>query len=477
METNVKSKTVRSIRKLDLMYGPDQQLYYISGNGGLVAVYVKQSGQTDKTYYVCKDHLGSIVKLVDISGTEVFKASYDAWGNRTVANNTFAFRRGYTGHEHLAEFGLINMNGRVYDPVLGRFLSPDPFVQVPDFSQSYNRYSYCLNNPLRYTDPNGEFFFLIPYMGFSPNGGVEFGISAGIGIPNGLSAQISLGYGTANKDFTATVGVSYGGVSAYAGYNTQAGFIAGAGYGFGGSSAGNFNISTNTTSFGVNYSSSGGFGANFGGMQYSQYGGLSANPSVGVSYPFTTGAYGTYNITESDNKEWIGEPLTYNNETAEAFMKLNNLKRDGFDNLYANGTLASDNYSNADGSVYYTDSEGGKRKTWGAARLRGKKYIFWGKQQIDMYLYKNAFRSPETLYLTIGHELVHVGLYNLGITNNLHNHEVTAYSWSVLQAATWGLPTFLETYTAMMNFHIGKGGKPYPYNTMVPISPTRPIKP
>jgi hypothetical protein len=47
------------------------------------------------------------------------------------------------------------MNGRVYDSWLGRFLSPDPFVQSPGFSQSYNRYSYCLNNPLRYTDPSG----------------------------------------------------------------------------------------------------------------------------------------------------------------------------------------------------------------------------------------------------------------------------------------------------------------------------------
>jgi hypothetical protein len=47
------------------------------------------------------------------------------------------------------------LNGRVYDPWLGRFLSPDPFVQSPSYSQSYNRYSYCLNNPLRYTDPSG----------------------------------------------------------------------------------------------------------------------------------------------------------------------------------------------------------------------------------------------------------------------------------------------------------------------------------
>jgi RHS repeat-associated protein len=58
-------------------------------------------------------------------------------------------------------FGLINMNARLYDPVLGRFLSPDPYVQAPDFSQNFNRYSYSLNNPLKYTDPSGEFFSTI----------------------------------------------------------------------------------------------------------------------------------------------------------------------------------------------------------------------------------------------------------------------------------------------------------------------------
>ncbi len=48
------------------------------------------------------------------------------------------------------------MNGRLYDPVVGRFLSADPVVQDPSFTQSLNRYSYCLNNPLKFTDPTGN---------------------------------------------------------------------------------------------------------------------------------------------------------------------------------------------------------------------------------------------------------------------------------------------------------------------------------
>ncbi|MDJ0947274.1 MAG: RHS repeat-associated core domain-containing protein, partial [Kiloniellales bacterium] len=75
--------------------------------------------------------------------------------------------RGFTGHEHLDAVGLIHMNGRVYDPVLGRFLSADPFVPSPTATQSFNRYSYVGNNPLSYTDPTG----LVPDAGeMGPHG-------------------------------------------------------------------------------------------------------------------------------------------------------------------------------------------------------------------------------------------------------------------------------------------------------------------
>ena len=94
--------------------------------------------------------------------------SYDAWG-RLRNPSTFALYtptnepdlylgRGYCGHEHLTGLGLINMNARLYDPLLGRFLSPDPYVQAPEHSQSFNRYSYCMNNPLKYNDRSGELF-------------------------------------------------------------------------------------------------------------------------------------------------------------------------------------------------------------------------------------------------------------------------------------------------------------------------------
>jgi len=139
-----------------------RHLHYISGGDGLAAIYVKYNNAPDSLYFIINDHLGSIVGAINSATGTVYKQNFDAWGRKrnpiTLSYTNipdFPFDRGYTGHEHLKRFGLINMNGRMYDPALCRFLSPDPFVQHPGFSQSYNRYTYCLNNPLKYTDPSG----------------------------------------------------------------------------------------------------------------------------------------------------------------------------------------------------------------------------------------------------------------------------------------------------------------------------------
>ena len=133
--------------------------YYIGSPNGLVAMVIGNN-----VYFTITDHLGSITGLVDQSCQNmVEEASFDAWGRRRNPS-TWTYEnipepdyltRGFTGHENLYQFGLINMNGRMYDPALGRFLSPDNYVQLPFHTQSYNRYSYVVNNPLRYVDPSG----------------------------------------------------------------------------------------------------------------------------------------------------------------------------------------------------------------------------------------------------------------------------------------------------------------------------------
>ncbi len=105
--------------------------------------------------------------LANEQGQVVERYAYDPWGNRRKPNDwsqpdtrtSWIINRGFTMHEHLDMFGIINMNGRVYDPLTSMFLSPDPFVQAPDNWLNFNRYSYCLNNPFSYTDPSGEFIF------------------------------------------------------------------------------------------------------------------------------------------------------------------------------------------------------------------------------------------------------------------------------------------------------------------------------
>ena len=133
--------------------GITREFYYLDGG-----VIIIKENDIFKPYLAFTDNLGSILSVVNENGEKVYNASYDAWGQQTVTVNVIDLHRGYTGHEMLPEFGLVNMNGRLYDPLLGRFLSPDNYVQLPDFSQNYNRYSYCLNNPLKYKDPSGELF-------------------------------------------------------------------------------------------------------------------------------------------------------------------------------------------------------------------------------------------------------------------------------------------------------------------------------
>lgn len=133
-------------------------------------VAVTENGAT--IYYdILRDYLGSITHVVNSSTNAlVAEYSYDAWGRQRDPISWVAYSpgsepslfvagRGFTGHEHLPWFNLINMNGRVYDALNGSFLSPDPVVQKPGNSQGYNRYSYCMNNPLRYIDPSGYTWF------------------------------------------------------------------------------------------------------------------------------------------------------------------------------------------------------------------------------------------------------------------------------------------------------------------------------
>lgn len=113
---------------------------------------------TGMTYFI-KDQLGSLRATLNERGDVLEHFDYDPWGKRRQTGTAayFSVRQGFTGHEHLDNLELIHMGGRVYSPTLARFVSPDPFIQYAGYSQSHNRYSYVLNNPMRLVDPSGYF--------------------------------------------------------------------------------------------------------------------------------------------------------------------------------------------------------------------------------------------------------------------------------------------------------------------------------
>ncbi|MCB0338808.1 MAG: RHS repeat-associated core domain-containing protein, partial [Bdellovibrionales bacterium] len=158
--------------------------HYIPAAGSMIAVFASSSDGSSDLRYLHRDHLGSLDVITDDSGVAIERLSYDPWGKRRSTDwaaldlaPQCSLAKGFTGHEHLDSVGLIHMQGRAYDPSIGRFLSADPLVQLPEFSQSLNRYSYVLNNPLTMTDPSGfgwfsKFFKGVQNFlkGFSKNG-------------------------------------------------------------------------------------------------------------------------------------------------------------------------------------------------------------------------------------------------------------------------------------------------------------------
>lgn len=170
--SNVRTKYYAKNYELIIQGATTKEIHYINAPDGLAAIYELKNGN-GSLYYTQTDYQGSLMMVVYINGTRKNDLSYDAWGNRRDPNTweqknatdfvnelntpTLITDRGYTLHEHLDVYGLINMNGRAYDQRMAQFLSPDPFVQAPENTQSYNRNAYCFNNPMKYTDPTGYF--------------------------------------------------------------------------------------------------------------------------------------------------------------------------------------------------------------------------------------------------------------------------------------------------------------------------------
>lgn len=243
--------------------GTVRHTHYIGGGTGVTAIYTEARSAvgaiTHTTRYVHKDHLGSVTSISESDGAVKERLSFDAWGRRRTLSyglngwtviyddpTSAETQRGFTGHEMLDSMGLVHMNGRVYDPLTGRFLSPDPFVQAPSDMQNLNRYSYVLNNPLSGTDPSGflgNFFKRIGRaIGKAVSGVANFVkdnwkpiVAIAAGIVTGGVALWALG------PTALTLGGAFGalaGTSATWSLTVYGAVVAGAGVGFGSAFAG-----------------------------------------------------------------------------------------------------------------------------------------------------------------------------------------------------------------------------------------------
>lgn len=169
-------------------YNRKRKLHYIYGGNGLAAICVIEGNGNPVVYGAYTDFQGSLVALTS-HNLLIEKYAYDPWGMRRDPDDwtkpdtrkanqrlsPYITDRGYTMHEHIPGTDLIDMNGRVYDCTTATFLTCDPYVQDPGNWLNHNPYTYCLNNPLKYTDPSGEFIQIL--VAAAIGGGLNLGIN------------------------------------------------------------------------------------------------------------------------------------------------------------------------------------------------------------------------------------------------------------------------------------------------------------
>lgn len=291
--------------------GTTERLYLGGDAYSAPMVYVKENSGIWNLYNIGRDYLGNINIIAKSDGQLVAEYSYDPWGRLRNPETLKIYLpgeepdlflgRGFAGHEHLTWFGLINMNARLYDPLVGRFLSADPYAYQDYATPGYNRYSYALNNPLRYVDPDGEFFLDIHIGADGFRLGIDiyiFKLAVSGDWHGNFNAYFMIGkefgQGNVTGSFGIKVGVTYScktrSTSVYA--SAEATLKVGA---FGFTAAVKYDsVEKLTTSLGMNFSK-GGFSGN-GSLSYSsKTGQITGEIKASFDRTFTSNSAGTDN--------------------------------------------------------------------------------------------------------------------------------------------------------------------------------------
>ena len=428
--------------------GQQKTLTYLSGPEGVFALHVKNPNGSENIRYIHKDHLGSWHTITDENSNLLQELSFDAWGNRRNPATWRAFNgtpptplfdRGFTGHEHLYAFSLINMNGRIYDPGIGRFLSPDPVLQFPNFTQGLNPYAYALNNPLRFVDPDGYSLagqiiattLVIALSGGNPIlGALIYSVVMTIdhAIEQGRNVNAGDLFGYFTKTFVMSA-ISMGATKSIGGYFDQ--------FERTGLRELRRALAHGTFNGAMRFAQGGKFEHGFMSGFVSSLGGsfMQAN-----SPNMSTGAQITMAAVIGGTAEKLGGGKFANGAVTGAYvMMFNHLSAqiekeidvnkfrekyfghvEGLRNLYTDEI--PDGYS-LEGNVFINN------RTRGGA---GGVTVYVGDGMSDVYLSPYAMKDVFVLYEVLGHEMIHVAHRNhFGVSHNSSHSEFAAYTWSM----------------------------------------------
>jgi RHS repeat-associated protein len=417
--------------------GKEKHLIYIGGSPyESNIVYVKNFEESSGSFkFLHKDYIGSILAISNEEGYRVEQRHYDAWGNLThlqIGNSKLAVGkasiailiemvgglltdRGYTSHEHFYEVGIIHMNGRLYDPLLRRFLNADENIQDPYNTQNYNKYGYVLNNPLMFNDPSGEFAWAAGFF-LTWVAPVIWGVAVGTLISAGMYAIQALvmnnwswgGFANAILMGAVTGGVSggLGQVFSASGFWGSVGNGALAGAGSGGVTA---------LISGQNFLEGVLKGAVIGGGVVA----ISWGINKMIDAATVTKGNHEYKISDSpiSSNGASTDELKYSYGTVHEFQEAyGGLGNYGVENVYLQ---TPEGYGLAENNLFY-------KKTWWENLWGIDRKIAIGNTLgvttplNDIYLSKGAFISKSQFVDTITHEVGHVVLNNSNLAGLAH---------------------------------------------------------
>ena len=372
--------------------------------------------------------------------------------------------RGYTFHEHLPKFGLINLNGRVYVPETSQFLRLDLYTQSYRNWLNYNPYVFCSNN-LIYTDSSGVIIWFLIIVGaitddftnvvtntghINNNAGRFFGYMS-IGAAAGALGGYAGG----------AVSSAVGGVGAISG--SISGAASGAVSGFAGAAGNAWMGGSNFGDGLISGFKGAGSGALTGGLTGGVSSGISSIRRGGNFFTGKGAMLGT--ISQVDDKPiTVGEEMEYSTGYANDFSdKYLNTIKEKPTNLYADGRVPAKLTKNGD---IVLDAKG--KSYSGVTIYRG---ISKGS---DVYLFKQSFTSKDQLYMVMGHEYIHVYFNANGYGHSAYENptERAAYKWNIDQAKAWGLDP--SNYIKLRNQYSNNCKTLYHPNSGITILPARP---